>query len=235
MTAADILDEIKPLGRESYKNTMLKHGAKEPIFGVSIEDMKKTIVKRVKMDYKLALELYDTGVYDAQYLAGLIADDAQMTKKDLQRWVETANGPMNCEFTVPWVAAGSKHGWELALKWIDSKKDDFAAAGWATLSSLVAIKDDAELDIPGLKKLLERVQKTIHDAPNRVRYLMNSFVIAVGSYVKPLTSFAIQVGGKIGNLEVDLVGDCKLPNAVQYIKKVQQKGAIGKKRKSAKC
>jgi 3-methyladenine DNA glycosylase AlkD len=235
MTATEILDELKPLGKESYKNTMIKHGAKEPIFGVSIEEMKKRIVKRVKMDYKLALALYDTGVYDAQYLAGLIADDMQMTKKDLQRWIETANGPMNCEFTVPWVAAGSKHGWELGLKWIDSKKVDFAAAGWATLSSLVAIKDDSELDILGLKKLLERVQKTIHNAPNRVRYLMNSFVIATGSYVKALTSFALQVADKIGNLEVDLAGDCKLPNAVQYIKKVQDRGAIGKKRKSAKC
>jgi len=235
MTAAEVIAELKALGSESYKNTMLKHGTREPIFGVKIDDMKKKIVQRVKMDYQLALELYDTGVYDAQYLAGLIADDMQMTKKDLQRWVENANGPMNCEFTVPWVAAGSKHGWELALKWIDSKKDDFAAAGWATLSSLAAIKDDSELDIPGLKKLLERVQKTIHDAPNRVRYCMNNFVIAVGAYVKALTGAALQVARKISDVEVELVGSCKLPSAVDYIEKIQKKGAVGKKRKSAKC
>ncbi len=37
------------------------------------------------------------------------------------------------------------------------------------------------------KQLLERVEKTIHDAPNHVRYGMNSFVIAVGCYVKELT------------------------------------------------
>lgn len=235
MTAAEVVADLKSLGNDGYKKTMLNHGAREPIFGVKIDDMKNKIVKRVKMDYQLALDLYDTVVYDAQYLAGLIADDMQMTRKDLQRWVETANAPGIAEYTVPWVASGSKHGRELALKWIESKKEDIAGAGWATLSSLVATKDDAELDLAELKKLLERVQKTIHGQPNRVRYQMNNFVIAVGSYVKGLTAAALQTAGKISDLKVDLVGDCKLPSATEYIKKVQQRGAIGKKRKSAKC
>lgn len=234
MTAQDIINEIKPLGQESYKRTMLKHGVKEPFFGVKIEDMKK-IVTRVRTDYQLALDLYDTGIYDAMYLAGLIADDARMTKKDLQKWLSNATSPALAEYTVPWVASGSPHGRELALKWIDSKKDNEMAAGWATLSSIVATKDDSELDIPELKKLLDRVSKTIHDAPNRVRYVMNGYVIAVGSYVKPLTDAAMQAAKKIGDLTVDLVGDCKLPRATEYIDKVRKRNAIGKKRKSAKC
>lgn len=234
-TAADILNELKPLGRESYKQTMMNHGIKEPIFGVSIAEMKK-IQKRIKKDYQLALDLFDTGVYDAMYLAGLIADDVKMTKKDLTKWVENSNCPMINEYTVPWVAAESNHGRELALKWIDSKKDDVAAAGWATLSGLVALKDDADLDMAELKKLLQRVEKSIHQAPNRVRYVMNNFVIAVGSYVKPLTDLAVQTAKKIGKVEVD-VGDtaCKIPDAVAYIKKVKDRGTIGKKRKTVKC
>jgi 3-methyladenine DNA glycosylase AlkD len=234
-TAADILNELEPLGRESYKKTMMNHGIKEPIFGVSIAEMKK-IQKRIKKDYQLALDLFDTGVYDAMYLAGLIADDVKMTKKDLTKWVENANCPMINEYTVPWVAAESNHGRELALKWIDSKKDDVAAAGWATLSGLVALKDDADLDMAELKKLLQRVEKSIHQAPNRVRLVMNNFVIAVGSYVKPLTDLAVQTAKKIGKVDVDM-GDtaCKIPDAVVYIKKVKDRGSIGKKRKTVKC
>src|SRR5688572_21352494 len=168
MTAEEIVAELKPLGKESYKRTLLRHGAQEPVLGVSIAELKK-IQKRVKKDYQLALDLYDTGVYDAQYLAGLIADDAKMTKKDLQRWIDKAPEPM-AGFTVPWVAAGSSKGWEDSLEWIDSDKDLEAIAGWATLSSLVSIKDDAELDVAELKRLLQRVAKEIHAAPNRVRY-----------------------------------------------------------------
>ena len=91
MTAAEILEEMKPLGRESYKRVLFKnYGVKEPCFGVPIGDLKK-FQKRIKKDYQLALDLYDTGVYDAQYLAGLIADDAKMTKKDLRQWLAKAN------------------------------------------------------------------------------------------------------------------------------------------------
>jgi 3-methyladenine DNA glycosylase AlkD len=235
MTANEIVAELKALGKASYKATMMKYGAREPIFGTSVEEMKK-IQKRIKKDYRLALELYDTGISDAMYLAGLIADDEKMTKTDLQGWVEKATFYLHSEYTVPWVAAGSPHGYDMALAWIDSKKENIAAAGWATLSSLVGIKDDTDLDFGELKKLLRRVEKTIHEQPNRARHAMNGFVIAVGGYVKSLTKAAVETAKKVGDVSVDMGGTaCKVPNAVDYIKKIEQRGGIGKKRKSAKC
>jgi 3-methyladenine DNA glycosylase AlkD len=235
MTTKEILEELKPLGSDSYKRVIFNHGVKEPCFGVKISDLQK-IQKRIKKDYQLALDLYDTGNYDAMYLAGLIADDAQMTKKDLQRWVANATHSPLAGSTVPWVAAGSPHGWELALEWIDSKRALTAAAGWATLRSLVSIKDDSELDLTELKRLLERVRKSIHQAPDEVRSQMNSFVIAVGSCVQPLTDTAIQTGEKIGPVTADMGNtSCQVPFAPDYIRKVQKRGAIGKKRKTAKC
>src|SRR3984893_17397899 len=123
MTASEIVKELKSRGRANRKKVCFKHGAREPFFGVKVEDLKK-IQKRIKKDHQLALELYDTGISDAMYLAGLIADDPQMTRKDLQRWVEQAYWYMLSEYTVPWVAAGSKHGLAVALEWIESKKEN---------------------------------------------------------------------------------------------------------------
>jgi len=235
MTAEEILEQLKPLGKDTYKKVLQNHGVKEPFFGVKIEDLKK-FQKRIKKDYRLALDLYDTGVYDAMYLAGLIADDPKMTKKDLRHWAEKASCAALNEYTVPWVAAESLHGHELALEWIESKKESIAASGWATFSGLMAIKDDAELDLAELKQLLQRVQKTIHQQPNRVRYVMNSFVVAVGSFVPALTDVALQTAAKIGPVTVDMGGTaCKVPSAAEYIQKVQKRGAIGKKRKTVKC
>jgi 3-methyladenine DNA glycosylase AlkD len=235
MTVDEVMKELKSLGSESIKKVMLKHGSKEPFYGVKIEDLKK-IQKRVKVDHNLALALYDTGIADAMYLAGLIADDAKMTKKDLQKWLKNASSTMVSEYTVPWVAAGSPHGWDVALEWIDSKDEAVISAGWQTLSGIVSVKDDDDLDIPALKKLLERVKKTIHKAPNRAKYTMNGFVIAIGSYVKWLTDDAIKTAEAIGPVSVDM-GDtaCKVPAAAEYIAKVQARGAIGKKRKTPKC
>ncbi len=235
MTADEIVKELKSLGTDAYKHVLRNHCIPEPFFGVKIEDMKK-IQKRIKKDYQLARDLYDTGIYDAMYLAGLIADDLKMTKKDLRHWLDKANCQALCEYTVPWVASESRYGHELALEWIESEQENVAVAGWATLSSLVAIKDDTELDLAELKQLLERVGKAIHQQPNGVRYVMNGFVIAVGSYVRGLTELALKTAAKIGPVSVDMGGTaCKVPYAPEYIQKVQKRGTIGKKRKTAKC
>jgi 3-methyladenine DNA glycosylase AlkD len=235
MTAEEIVEQLKSLGTDACAKVLRNHGARDPVLGVKVEDLKK-IQKRVKKDYQLALDLFDTGIYDAMYLAGLIADDLKMTKKDLRRWVEKANCSALSEYTVAWVAAESTHGRELALEWIESKKESVAASGWATLSSLAAIKDDAELDLAELERLLQRVQKTIHQQPNRVRYAMNGFVIAAGSYVQALTDAALQTAAALGPVTVDMGGTaCKVPSASEYIQKVQKRGTIGKKRKTAKC
>src|SRR5471030_1681107 len=137
MTAKEIMAELKSLGDEKLKKLLVKHGIKEPFFGVKVAHL-KTIQKKIKTDYSLANELYFTKNADAMYLAGLIADDEKMTKKDLQAWVELAVSDNISAYTVPWVAAGGKYGFELAMQWIDSKEEHIAAAGWSTLSNLVA-------------------------------------------------------------------------------------------------
>src|SRR5215510_11718079 len=126
MTAKEIIAELKKFRTEQTRKMWLKYGAKEPCLGVKVQDMKK-IQKRVKMDYQVALDLYDTGIADAMYLAGLIADDAKMTKKDLQKWIEGATWGMVAEFTVPWVASAGPHGREMALKWIEAKDEAIAS------------------------------------------------------------------------------------------------------------
>src|SRR5688500_6377459 len=122
MTAEEVVEQLRPLGKDSYKKVLRNHGVPEPVLGVKIEDLKK-FQKRIKTDYQLALDLYDTGIYDAMYLAGLIADDAKMTKRDLRRWVARAHTAALYEYVVPWVAAGGPHGHELAMEWIESEKE----------------------------------------------------------------------------------------------------------------
>lgn len=236
MNAQAILDELKPLGKASYKRVLMQnHGVKEPCFGVAISELKK-IQKRIKYDYQLALDLYASGNYDAMYLAGLIADDARMTKRDLQRWANNAYTASLPGTTVASVAAGNPHGWEMALKWIESPKPLVAAAGWGTISAILSVRPDADLDLEEIRRLMRRAQKEIVKAPDIVRYQMNGFIIAAGSFVKPLTDFAIEIAENIGPVMADLGNNnCEVPFAPDYIRKVRARGSIGKKRKSAKC
>ncbi|MEJ0080575.1 MAG: DNA alkylation repair protein [Puia sp.] len=234
MTVKQIMAELESMGSENIRKIFLDHGIREPLFGVKIENL-KIIQKKVKTDYVLAKELYATGNADAMYLAGLIADDEKMTAADLGSWVKQAVSQNISEYTVPWVAAGSRQGYQLALEWIDAKEEHIAAAGWATLSMLVALKNDQELDLVHLKLLLQRVVKNVSKADHRVRHAMNGFVIAAGTHVLSLYDDAMTTAKAIANLLGKQNGKSfKMPDAGSYLLKANEKG-LGKKKKTVKC
>ena len=234
MTTEEILKELQGYGNEATKKIFLNHGAREPYYGVKVQDLKK-IVKKVKKDHELSLELYASGNSDAMYLAGLIADENKISKNELIKWANGAYWYMISEYTVPWITAESPYGFELGLKWIDSDEERIASAGWATLSYYASINPDDELDIPVYSKLLDRIELSIHQDMNRVRYTMNGFVISIGTYIEELSEKASEVAKKIGKIKVDMGGTaCKVPLATDYIKKVDDKGRIGKKRKKVR-
>lgn len=235
MTATDILKQLRSLGSEPYKRILFNHGINEPVLGVKIEELKK-IQKRAGKDHRLALDLYDTGIYDAQYLAGLVVDESKITVKDLKRWLSKANSAAACSYVVAAVAADSAHGWDLAHEWIDSPDERTAQTGWVTLTGVVSVRDDSELDVPALKRLLKRVGDTIHDQPDGVRYAMNGFVIALGTYVAALTDTAMKTATRIGTVTVDMGPTaCKVPSAPAYLRKAIDRGTVGQKRKTARC
>ncbi|UTW64118.1 DNA alkylation repair protein [bacterium SCSIO 12741] len=235
MTAQEVLSQLETMGSEQTKKVLTRHGAREPFFGVKVGDLQK-IRRKVKKDQPLASELYATGNSDAMYLAGLISDESVITKDELQKWVKGAYWYMISEYTVPWTAAESPYGLELALEWIESEEEGIAAAGWCTLSSLASRKADEDLDLDLYSNLMDRAEREVHSAPNRVRYTMNGFVIACGAYITSLTDKALEMGERIGKVSVEMGGTaCKVPVIVPYLNNIIDKGRVGKKRKDARC
>ena len=234
-TVNQVMAALKKNGSEQTRKTYIKHGAPDDIFGVKVADL-KVIVKQIKGNQSLACDLYATGNSDAMYLAGLVVDGGQLTKRELQAWAKAASWSMLSEYTVPWVAAESQYGRELALKWMDSKQEPIGSSGWNTYASILAMTEDEDLDLDEIRELLDRVVSQIDTAANRVRFTMNGFVIAVGSYVKPLLKDAKRAAKAIGVVSVD-VGDtaCRVPLATQVIQKAETAGRVGKKRKTVKC
>jgi 3-methyladenine DNA glycosylase AlkD len=236
-TVASIMAELKKKGTDKTRKIYARHGmATDDMFGVSMADL-KIIAKTIKGQQDIACELYRTGNLDAMYLAGMVADGSKLTPEELNAWAESApNLQMISEYTVPWVTVENPQGRDLALRWIKSKKEHVACSGWCTYSGLVATKPDDALDLAEIEGLLGTVVKGIKTAQNRVRHTMNGFVIAVGSYVKPLLKQAKAAAKEIGVVTFDL-GDtaCNVPLATAYIAKIEAAGRVGKKRKTIRC
>jgi 3-methyladenine DNA glycosylase AlkD len=235
MTTQEILKQLKEFGNEQTKKIFMRHGAREPFYGVKVQDL-KTIQNKTGKNHELALELFDTGNSDAMYLAALISEPKKMSEEQLQKWAEDAYWYMLSEYPVAWTAAESNYGWELGLKWIESEKENIASSGWSTLSFFIAITKDKEIDLVKIEELLEFVTKNIHSSKNRVRYTMNGFVISVGSYIKPLHKKSKEIAAQIGKVSVEMGGtSCKVPLATDYIEKIKTQFKVGIKRKTSFC
>jgi 3-methyladenine DNA glycosylase AlkD len=235
MMYEEIMVKLKELGSEQTKKVYLNHGVKEPYFGVKIGDLKK-LVKFVKKDHELALKLFESGNHDAMYLAGLSINPKLISKETLQEWANNAYWYMIAEYTVAGVAAESDYAVELAKEWMNSEEEMVAVCGWSTYSNYLSITPDEKLDLAEIINLLQKVKNTIHHEKNRVRYVMNGFVISVGTYVTELNEEAKHVAEQIGKVHVD-VGNtaCKVPLAYSYIEKVEAKNRVGLKRKTCIC
>ncbi|MBP1991537.1 DNA alkylation repair protein [Paenibacillus eucommiae] len=235
MTVEEVLGKLEAMGSEQTKKTFIRHGAPEPLFGVKIGDMKK-LVKYVKKDQDLVLALYDTGNYDAMYLAGMSINPKMMTKEKLRDWANQSKWHAVSEYTVARAAAESNFALELAREWMASKEECIALSGWNTYANYVSITADEQLDMDEIRRLLRQVEQTIHEERNFVRYAMNNFVICVGTFVVALHEEAMQIAESIGKVHVNMGQTaCKVPLAAEYVNKVKTMGRIGLKKKTCIC
>lgn len=231
----EIMLELERLGNEKTKKRYISYGAKEPVFGVFVKDL-NIIVKKTGKNMELAKKLYNSGNYDAMYLAGIIAEPNKFTKQDFEDWISKAYFSMIADYIVAVSLAETPFALEMAREWLDSHQELKASAGWNTYCWVLGFVKDESINKEEIKSLLKRVEKEITQSKDRVRYAMNNFVIAVGISYIPLHVEALEVANAIGKLCINL-GDnnCEVPNATEHIKKAIQMNRLGFKRKNVRC
>jgi 3-methyladenine DNA glycosylase AlkD len=235
MELKEIMEELKSLGNERTKKIYMSNGAREPLYGVSVNAM-KPLFKKLKYNQSLAEQLYATGNYDAMYLAGMIAEPEKMTKEDFNRWIEGAYFYMISDFIVSVTLAETEIAFTVADHFIDSGKELTMSAGWSCYEWLLGTRKDSEFDRERLLKMLYQVRDTIHSQPDRTKYAMNNFLIAVGISYMPLHEEAKKIAEEVGNVEITKgKKQFQLNPAADYIQKETDKGKLGFKRKNVRC
>lgn len=233
MNLAEVMSALEEMGSEQTKKIYKNHGCKDPMFGVKIGDLKK-LVKKIKLNHALGLQLFKTGNYDARYLAHYIVDPNKITKEILDQWINEADSYTLSEFAISPLASESPVALECIHDWMKQDEEHVKAASYAVYCNYISITSNEILDYNEIRYLLDIIKETIHNEKNRVRYTMNEFVICVGSYIPELTELALDTAEKIGKVQVPMgKTSCKVPNAVESITKIKKMNRLGKKRKKA--
>lgn len=216
-TAPEILAELEALGTEQTRKTNRRHGIGENQFGVLYSAFEK-LRKRIKTDHALALELWESGNYDARILGLMIADPQRADSATLDRWLNDCNNYALAD-AVSAYTAKTALAREKAEQWIESDDEWIATAGWNLIGSLT---HDPTLPDSYFLPHLARIARDLHGSKNRVRYAMNNAVIAIGVRSDTLEPQAVAAATQIGTVYVDHgQTNCKTPEAVSYIAKTR--------------
>ena len=226
MNFTETMARLKELGTAQNVKVYKRHGAKEPLFGVSYADLGK-LQKQIKSDHDLAAKLWESGNLDAQTLAAKIADPARLTTAQANAWVKS----VTCYITgdaLGALVARSPIAQARMEQWMKAKNEYTRMVGYVILSA--ALNGENTITDADCKKYLTTIEKEIHGSANRARHSMYMALIAIGIYRPAVRDDVFAAAKRIGDVEVDHgETSCTTPSAIPYIEK-----AVARQSKKAK-
>jgi len=193
MTLKETLAKLESLGSEKMRLQHKKAGASDHQYGVKMGDIRK-VAQSIKSDHELALELWDTGIIDAQFLAILIMKPKKVSKDDIKELIRSVQFVNVVDWLYSYIIKAHPDKEALRLEWMKSKDPVAARLGWSLTSGRVA-REPEGLDI---EALLDRIEKEMPKAAPQVQWTMNSTLAQIGICMPGYRERALSIGEKLG-------------------------------------
>ena len=194
MTENEILAKLGDLGNEKRKKMYIKNGAGENTFGVLLGELRK-LANQLGTNHELALELWQSGNTDAQWLACMLFDAKRLTLDEERSMVTQLTYPDMIDKFVGRVVCNHKDADILAEEWSVSNKDNLGRAGWNLIVHKVS---DGKLTNAALEELLTRVEAELQTATPGKQWAMNHALCEIGIHYPQFTERCITLAETLG-------------------------------------
>ncbi|SRR5258706_1557909 len=199
MTVDEVLKRLASLGRPEIIEGMSRFGITTPkSFGVSTPVLKQFAreVKRETDDrHLLALELWETGNYDARAVAFLIDDPKKVTHKQMDAWAADFDNWATVDGTCCYLFCRTPFAYEKAAEWSDKKPEFIKRAAFSLMAYLAVY--DKKADDDKLAAFLPVIEKHSDDDRNFVRKSVNWALRQIGKRNLSLNKLAIEAAERI--------------------------------------
>ena len=211
-----VMERLEAAGTAQNRKVYARHGAAEPLFGVSYAELNK-VAKAIKTDHVLAQQLWASGNHDARVLALRVADPSSLDEALAYRWLDDVDNYILAE-GLGGLCAQSCHARSLSDGWRDSPDEWIASTGWFVVTCTA---EDSEVwSVGELRSLLRQIESEIAVRPNRVRHEMNGALIVMALRDGNLRRSVLAAVGRIGKVEVDHgQTGCKTPEVAPYVER----------------
>jgi len=208
---------LENMGNPSMRKIYLNAGAKEPLYGGKMGDLRK-FAKTFGIDHPLALSLFESGNHDAMMLSGMICDQSQMTRETLDHWADISRCIIIAESCFASLAASRSDAWEIADAWTKNREEMTACAGFTIYGMLFSYIPDQDLDLDKVKKIIDDIESRIKTELLYLQNAMNNCLIMAGMYIVPLIGYCKETADRIGYVKPTInVNNCNIQSASDYI------------------
>jgi len=195
MTCEDILKQLEDSSNPEAAAGMARFGITgKKVLGVSIPSLEK-IAKQTGKDPKLARQLWDSEVHEAQILACMVADPEKLSNRQLEQWVKDFESWDVCDQCCSRLFRKTHPAWEKALEWSSRKQEFVKRAGFVMMAQLAV--HDKKADNNDFEKFFALIEKNAADDRNYVKKAVNWALRQIGKRNPHLMERAIQIAETI--------------------------------------
>ncbi|MYB29081.1 MAG: DNA alkylation repair protein [Acidimicrobiaceae bacterium] len=227
-----VMEQLEAAGTAQNRKVYARHGAAEPMFGVSYAALGK-IAKPIRTDHALARQLWDTGNHDARVLALRVADPGALDESLARRWLRDIDNYILAE-GLGGLCAQTRHARTLSDSWRDDPGEWPASVGWFIVTC--SAEDPDVWSLEELEGLLDQIEIEIGERPNRVRHEMNGAMIVMALRDPVLSGSVLAAAERIGPVRVDHgQTGCKTPEVAPYVERTLAHRAAKASRQAVKA
>ena len=193
--AAQALGLLKAGASPAYRAGLARYGIPDThALGVPMRDI-QALGKRIGRRHALAQPLWDSGIYEARLLVAFIADPAQLTPTQMDRWCRQFDNWAVCDTLCLHLFDRSPHAWTRVGAWA-RKRDEFQKRAAFALLAGLAVHDKRTGDAPFLDGLA-LVEAAADDARNFVSKGVSWALRAIGHRNAALHAAALALATRL--------------------------------------
>jgi 3-methyladenine DNA glycosylase AlkD len=172
MTARDprvgeALAWLERRGSKRNREGMARYGiVSAKVFGVSVA-MLQQLGKRFGRDHELALQLWDTGWYEARMLTAFVDEPERVTAAQMDRWARDFDNWAICDTVCFHLFDRTRHAWRKVDQW-SGRRDEFVKRAAFALVASIGAHDKQAPDAP-FRRALKLIEREAHDERNFVK------------------------------------------------------------------
>lgn len=199
MTVDEIISELEQLADPRNLAILDRYAIKtRKSFGIRTPDVKlfaREVKKLVSHRHATALELWQTGIYEARAVAALIDDPKLVTPGQMDAWAADFDNWATVDGTCSYLFCRTIHAYDKGFEWA-AREEEFVRRAAFSLMAYLAVHDKKAAD-EKLAAFFPVIEKYAFDERNFVKKAVNWALRQIGKRNSSLNSLAIETAEQI--------------------------------------